>query len=82
VRNGRALPVTQGTRPGDGLMLLINIGCGGRIRFKTEGDRSWTMIENATALERALDHVTALLSRPWFIGVITVIVIGIHRSRP
>ena len=32
--------------------------------------------ENATALERALDHVTALLSRPWFIGVITVIVIG------
>src|SRR5580704_15939689 len=32
--------------------------------------------ENATALERALDHVTALLSRPWFVGVITVTVIG------
>jgi uncharacterized membrane protein len=32
--------------------------------------------ENATALERALDRVTALLSRPRFIGVITVIVIG------
>jgi uncharacterized membrane protein len=32
--------------------------------------------EKATPLERALDHMTALLSRPWFIGVITLIVIG------
>jgi uncharacterized membrane protein len=32
--------------------------------------------ENATALERALDHITSMLSRPWFIGVISVVVIG------
>jgi uncharacterized membrane protein len=32
--------------------------------------------ESATALERALDHVTALLSRPWFIGVLSIVVIG------
>jgi uncharacterized membrane protein len=32
--------------------------------------------EKATPLERALDHMTARLSRPWFIGVITLIVIG------
>jgi uncharacterized membrane protein len=32
--------------------------------------------ENATPIERALDHMTALLSRPWFIGVITIIIIG------
>jgi uncharacterized membrane protein len=32
--------------------------------------------EKATRLERALDQMTALISRPWFIGVITVIVIG------
>jgi uncharacterized membrane protein len=32
--------------------------------------------EKATRIERALDQMTALISRPWFIGVITVIVIG------
>ncbi len=32
--------------------------------------------EKATRLERALHQMTALISRPWFIGVITVIVIG------
>ena len=32
--------------------------------------------ENATALERALDHITSMLSRPWFIGVISVVVIS------
>jgi hypothetical protein len=28
-------PVPWGTSPGEGLMLLINIGCGGRIPFRT-----------------------------------------------
>ena len=32
--------------------------------------------ENATSLQRTVDHVTALLSRPLFIGVITVILMG------
>ena len=32
--------------------------------------------ENATALQRAVDRMTARLSRPRFIGVITVIVIS------
>ena len=32
--------------------------------------------EKATPLERALDHMTALLSRPWFVGVITIMVTG------
>jgi uncharacterized membrane protein len=32
--------------------------------------------EKATPLERALDRTTALLSRPWFIGMITAIVAG------
>ena len=32
--------------------------------------------EKATPFEHGLDHMTALLSRPWFMGVTTVIVIG------
>ena len=32
--------------------------------------------ENATSFQRTVDHVTALLSRPLFIGVITVILMG------
>jgi uncharacterized membrane protein len=32
--------------------------------------------ENATLLERALDRVTAFISRPWGLGLITVIVVG------
>jgi uncharacterized membrane protein len=32
--------------------------------------------ENATSPERAMDRMTALMSRPRFIGVITVIVVG------
>jgi len=32
--------------------------------------------ENATPLQRAVDHVTALLGRPRFIGVLTLIVVG------
>ena len=32
--------------------------------------------ENATPLQRAVDRVTALLGRPGFIGVLTIIVVG------
>jgi uncharacterized membrane protein len=32
--------------------------------------------ENATPLQRAVERVTALLGRPQFIGVLTVIVVG------
>ncbi|MGP8192877.1 MAG: DUF1003 domain-containing protein [Methylovirgula sp.] len=32
--------------------------------------------ESATPLQRTVDRTTALLGRPWFIGVITVIVVG------
>jgi uncharacterized membrane protein len=32
--------------------------------------------ESATVFERALDRVTALLSRPWFIGTVSIVVIG------
>jgi uncharacterized membrane protein len=32
--------------------------------------------DNATSVERALDHMTALLSRSWFLGVLSVIIIG------
>ena len=32
--------------------------------------------KNATSPQRAVDRMTALLSRPRFIGVITVIVVG------
>jgi uncharacterized membrane protein len=32
--------------------------------------------ENATLLERALDRATAFISRPWGLGLITVIVVG------
>jgi uncharacterized membrane protein len=32
--------------------------------------------ERSSPLERTMDHMTALLSRPWFIGVITVMIVG------
>jgi uncharacterized membrane protein len=32
--------------------------------------------ENATPLQLAVDRVTALLSHPWFIGVLTAVVVG------
>jgi uncharacterized membrane protein len=32
--------------------------------------------ESATSFQRTVNHTTALLGRPWFIGVITVIVVG------
>lgn len=32
--------------------------------------------ENATSLQRTVDRMTTLLSRPWLIGVITVIVVS------
>jgi uncharacterized membrane protein len=33
-------------------------------------------LENATPVQRAVDRATALLGRPWFIGLLIVIVIG------
>jgi uncharacterized membrane protein len=32
--------------------------------------------ESATAIERAVDRTTALLSRPWLLGVMTVVVVA------
>lgn len=32
--------------------------------------------ENATALQRVVDHMAKLFSRPWFIGAISVVVAG------
>lgn len=32
--------------------------------------------ENATALQRVVDHVAKLLSRPWFIGAISIVIAG------